>query len=103
MLFFFQSYYYFLGKSYLLCAAANYATEDRYNVCISAPTGKLAARYARDLPDCCCNTAHLNYFIPIDHNNNANSAINWRLSDVYVLLVDKVIFKLFLQYFVVMY
>ena len=85
MLFLFQSCYYFLGKSYLLRAAANYATEDRYDVCISAPTNKLAAHCARDLPDCCCNTAHTNYFIPIDHNNNANSAISWHLSDVYVL------------------
>ena len=41
--------YYFIGKSYLLKCIANYAAEHGYNVCVSAPTGKLTSRYARDL------------------------------------------------------
>ena len=41
--------YYFIGKSYLLKCIANYAAEHGYNVCVSAPTGKLTSHYARDL------------------------------------------------------
>ena len=55
---------------------ANYATEHSYNVCVSAPTGKLASRYAKDLADCRCNTVHTNYHIPVGTNKTSYNTIN---------------------------
>ena len=78
----------YLGKSILLEYIAKYAIENGYNVCISAPTGKLAARYASRLPECRCNTVHSNFFIPV--NNDEQLGINWSLADVHILIVDEV-------------
>ena len=78
----------YLGKSILLEYIAKYAIENGYNVCISAPTGKLAARYASRLPECRCNTVHSNFYIPV--NNDEHLGINWSLADVHILIVDEV-------------
>ena len=86
----FTEFNYIIGKSFLLKHIADYALELGLNVCISAPTGKLASKYAIEHPMCRCNTVHTNYFIPVG-NNKQRYAINWGLSDVHVLLVDEVI------------
>ena len=44
---------------------ANYATLRNLAVCISAPTGKLAARYKQQLPSCRCNTVYSSFAIPV--------------------------------------
>ena len=77
-------------KSFLLKHIANYALELGLNICISAPTGKIASKYAMECPMCRCNTVHTNYFIPVG-NSKQWYAINWGLSDLHVLLVDEVI------------
>ena len=78
------------GKSYLLRAIANYATEKNLKVCVSTPTGKLYVRYKQQLPNCRCNTVHTNFFIPVGVKDPGS--INWTLSDVHLLLVDEVPF-----------
>ena len=85
-----MSFNYTIGKSFLLKTIANHALELGLNFCVSAPTGKLASKYAVELPMCRCNTIHTNCFIPVGNTKQPN-AINWGLSDVHVLLVDKVI------------
>ena len=80
----------FLGKSYLLNCIAKYATENGYNVCVSAPTGKLASRCARDLPNCGCNTVHTNFHNPVGTNKSSCNTVNWNLSDVHVIIIDEV-------------
>ena len=80
----------FLGKSYLLNCIARYATENGYNVCVAAPTSKLALRYAKDLPDCRCNTVYTNFHIPVGTNKSSYNTINWGLSDVHIIIVDEV-------------
>ena len=47
---------------------------------ISAPTGKLEARYARKFAEIKCNTVHRNFFIPV--GNQEGNRINWSLFDV---------------------
>ena len=86
----FISFSYTIGKSFLLKTITNHALELSLNVCVSAPTGKLASKYAMELPMCRCNTVHTNYFIPVGNTKQAN-AITWGLSDKHVTLVDKVI------------
>ena len=76
------------GKSYLLRMIANYGTDKNLRVCVSAPTGKLAARYKQQLPDCRCNTVHSNFTIPVGAKRMGS--INWSLSDIHVLLIDEV-------------
>ena len=80
----------YLGKSILLQYIAKYAIQNGYNVCISAPTGKLAARYASRLPECRCNTVHANFYVPV--NTDEQLGINWSLADVHLLIVDEVYF-----------
>ena len=53
------------------------------NVCVSAPTGLHASKYAMELPMCRCNTVHPNHFIPVG-NTKKPYAINWGLSDMRV-------------------
>ena len=65
-----------------------YATANGYKVCISALTGKLAARYARKFRGTKCNTVHTNFFIPV--GNQQENGINWSLSDVSILIIDEV-------------
>ena len=77
------------GKSYLLRMIATYATERNLAVCVSAPTGKLAARYKQQLPNCRCNTVHSNFTIPVGQKDLGS--INWSLSDIHVLLIDEVL------------
>ena len=81
-----------LGKSHLLKMIANYATDKNLAVCVSAPTGKLAARYKQQLPNCRCNTVHTNFTIPVDEK--PAGSVNWSLSDVHVLLIDEVLSSL---------
>ena len=70
---------------------ANRALERVLNCCISAPTGKSASLYAKEFPECRVNTVHTNYFIPVG-TTNKNTGINRGLTDIHVLLVDKVRF-----------
>ena len=67
------------------------------NVCVSAPTGKLASTYAQELPSCRCNTVHTNYFVPVGDVEQSNP-INWSLADIHVLLVDEVVTSDVLMY-----
>ena len=90
MTIFFMSLNYTIGKLFLLKNIANHALELGLNVCVSAPTGKLASKYAMELPMCRCNTVHINYFISVRNTKQPN-ATNWGLSDVHVLLVEEVI------------
>ena len=78
-----------LGKSHLLRMIANCATDKNLAVCVSAPTGKLAARYKQQLPNCKCNTVHSNFTIPVAEKHTGS--VNWSLSDVHVLLIDEVL------------
>ena len=55
--------------------------ENNFKFCVSAPTGKLAARYAKDLPDCRCNTVHTNYFFPVGDDQSCYNTITWSLFD----------------------
>ena len=82
-----------IGKSFLLRAIANAAMDLGLNVCISAPTGKLASIYTQQFPSCQCNTVQSNYFVPVDNTKQTNT-INWSLANVHALLVDKVHFRL---------
>ena len=84
-------YCYTIGKSFLLKTFASLAMKRRLNVCMSAPTGKLASTYAEQFPDCRANTVHTNFFILVGNNQEPNM-IYWSLSDVHVLLVDEVLF-----------
>lgn len=84
---------YTIGKSFLLKTIASLAMERGLNVCMSAPTGKLASTYAEQFPDCRTNTVHTNFFILVGNNQEPNM-INWSLSDVRILLVDEVLFFL---------
>ena len=68
----------------------NYVTDKNLGVCVSAPTGKLAARYKQQLPDCRCNIVHSNFTISVGTKDM--EAINWSLSDVHALLIDEVPF-----------
>ena len=68
---------------------ANYATDKNLAVCVSVPTGKLAARYKQQLPNCGCNTVHSNFTIPVGAKDMGS--INWSLSDIHVLLIDEVL------------
>ena len=86
----FIQFNYTIVKLFLLKHIANYALELGLIICISAPTGKLASKYAMEHPMCRCNTVHTNYFNPVG-NSKQRYAINWGLSDVHVLLVDEVI------------
>ena len=86
----FITFNYTIGKLFLLKSIANHALVLGLNVCVSAPTGKLASTYAIELPMCRCNTAHTNYFIPVGNTRQSN-VINWGHCDVHVLLVDEVI------------
>lgn len=79
-----------LGKSFLFRTIANCALGRGLNVCLSAPTENLSSTYAHQLPMCRGNTAHSNFFIPVDTTTHSNT-INWGLSDVHVLLVDEMI------------
>ena len=81
---------YTIGKSFLLKNIANHAVELGLNVCVSAPTGKLASKYVMELPMRRCNTVHTNYFIPVGKTKQPY-AISWGLSDVHILLVEEVI------------
>ena len=54
-----------IGKSKLLEFIAEYATANGFKVCISAPTGKLAIRYARKFFDIKYNTVQTNFFISV--------------------------------------
>ena len=45
------------------------------NVCVSAPTGLHASKYAMELPMCRCNTVHPTHFIPVG-NTKKPYAIN---------------------------
>ena len=87
--FLFIFFIYIIGKSFLLKVIASTAMEFGLNVCISAPTRKLASTYAQEFPSCQCNTIHINYFVPIDKTKQPNT-INWSLADVHVLLGDEV-------------
>ena len=77
------------GKSYLLKMIANYASDRNLVVCVSAPTGKLAARYKQQLRNCRCNTVHSNFTIPVGQKDLGS--MNWSLSDIHVLLIDEVL------------
>ena len=77
------------GKSYLLRMIANYATGRNLATCVSAPTGKLTARYKQQLPNCQYNTVHSNFTIPVGQKDLGS--INWSLSDIHVLLIDEVL------------
>ena len=91
-------YIHIIGKSFLLKAIARTAIDYGLNVCISAPTGKLASTYAEELPSCRCNTVHANYFVPVGDVEESNP-INWSLADVHVLLVDEVVTSDVLSFF----
>ena len=78
-----------MGKSHLLRMIANYATDKNLAVCLSAPTGELAARYKQQLPNCRCNTVHSNFTVPVGEKHMRS--VNWSLSDVHVLLIDGVL------------
>ena len=64
-----------------------YATANGYKVCISALTGKLAARYARKFPGVKCNTVHTSFLFPV--GNQQENGINC-LSDVPILIIDEI-------------
>ena len=68
---------------------ANYATDKNLAICVSAPTGKLAARYEQQLPNCRCNTVVSNFTIPVGEKRVGS--VNWSLSDIHVLLIDEVL------------
>ena len=78
----FIQFKYTIVKSSLLKHIANYALELGLNLCISAPTGKLASKYAMEHPMCRCNTIHSKYFNPVG-NSKQRYAINRGLSDVH--------------------
>ena len=67
-----------MGKSVLLKAIVNAVMEFGLNVCILAPTGKLASIYAQETPSCQCNTVQSNFFVPIDKTKQPDT-INWCL------------------------
>ena len=87
---FFKFYICTVGKSFLLKAIAHTAIESGLNVCILAPTGKLACTDAQKFPSCRCNTAHTNYYVAVG-DVQQSSAINWGLADVLALLIDEVV------------
>ena len=72
--------------------------EQGLNVCVSAPTRKVASTYSEILPFCRCNTVHTTYFVPYG-NIKGKNAINWSLADVHVLLVDEVTIDITFQLF----
>ena len=73
------------GKSYLLKMIANYVSDRNLAVCVSAPTGKLAARYKQQLPNCRCHTVHSNFTVPVGQKDLGS--MNWSLSDIHVCLL----------------
>lgn len=84
----FTYFTFIIGKSKLSEFIAKYATTNGFKFFISAPTEKLAARYARKFSDIKCNTVNINFFISV--GNQEENGINWSLSDVQILIVDKV-------------
>ena len=79
-----------IGKSFLFTTIANCALDHRFNVCLSAPTGKLSSTYEHQLPICRRNADHRNFFNGVGKAAHPN-IINWSLYDIHVLLVDEVI------------
>lgn len=68
---------YMVLKSILLEYIANYAIQNDYNVCFSAPAGKLAARYARRLPECRCKTVHANFYVPSQRGGTTRNKLEF--------------------------